>query len=132
MPLVASCWVGGNRLKASVEAVAPVATVSTPEEPEDDEALPLPLLPPQAASTPAAVTTAAPAAIVRTRQGLNDIGDSFFLSPWGHLGRQYVSGTSRRSARTTAVMPPVNRRDVRLCSSGPCLRQSAIRDLRVD
>jgi hypothetical protein len=58
--------------------------VSTPEGPEDDELLLLPpLLPPQAASTPA-VTTAAPAAIVRTRQGLNDIGDSFFLSPWGH------------------------------------------------
>src|ERR1019366_2231378 len=119
-------------LKSSAWAGAPVATVSTPEEPEDDEVLLLPpLLPPQAASTPA-VTTAAPAAIVRMRQGLNDIGDSFFLSPWGHLGRQYVSGTSRRSARTTAVMPPVNRRDVRLCSSGPCLRQSAIRDLRVD
>jgi hypothetical protein len=53
--------------------------VSTPVGPEEDEPElePLPLLPPQAASRPTA-TIVAPAATPRTRQGLDNIGDSLF------------------------------------------------------
>jgi hypothetical protein len=73
--LVASSAFGEYRLKSSGYEVAPVATVSTPVGPDDDDELePLPLLL-QAASRPAA-TRMAPAAIARTRQGLGDIGDS--------------------------------------------------------
>src|ERR1039458_1865048 len=76
MPLVGSSALGENMLKSSANVPAdPVVTVSTPLAP-DVLAVPL-LLPPQAASRPTA-TIVAPAAIPRTRQGLDNIGDSLF------------------------------------------------------
>jgi hypothetical protein len=38
------------------------------------------------------------------RQGLNDIADSFFLSPWGHYGREFTGRTLSRSAHNYDVM----------------------------
>jgi hypothetical protein len=77
MPFVASSALGEYRLKSSANVpAAPVVIVSTPVG-AVDELLVLGLLP-QPASTPA-VTSAATAAIVRTRHGLVGI-DQFLLS----------------------------------------------------
>src|SRR5690348_1672956 len=92
MPLVAASAFGEYRLKSLGYAVAPVATMRIPcgpavVPPPLEVPLPPPLLlPPQAASVPAA-SSAAPAAIDRTRQGLADIAVSLFLMPWSPYGR---------------------------------------------
>src|ERR1700689_3587216 len=100
MPFAASSTFGEKGLKSSWKVpAAPVVIVSTLLE---DVLLPLlalvPLLPQAASIT--AVTMAAPAAIVRTRQGLDDIAESLFLLPW-ILKWSWTSGTARerRSAR---------------------------------
>src|ERR1022692_2751162 len=92
MPFVGSSTFGEKGLKSSWKVpAAPVVIVSKLLLllPGDGLVLlpPLavpPLLLPQAASSTAAAM-AVPVPIIRTRQGLDDISGSFFLSPWVSL-----------------------------------------------
>src|ERR1700735_1528405 len=99
MPFAASSTFGEKGLKSSWKVpAAPVVIVSTLLEDELPFLALVPLLPQAASIT--AVTMAAPAAIVRTRQGLDDIAESLFLLPW-IVKWSRTSGTARerRSAR---------------------------------